>query len=100
LRDGELESTGKDSSSRDALAAVVNERIVADELVVVDLSEASFIDSSILGLLAQADRTARIAGRRFRLQVGTAPIVERVLQISGLLDHLDWVPSRERALAD
>jgi anti-sigma B factor antagonist len=89
-----------DLSTRDALASAVNERIAADELVVVDLSAADFIDSSVLGVLAQANQRAKTAGTRFRLQLGTAAIVKRVLEISQLLNHLDYATTREQALAD
>jgi hypothetical protein len=37
--------------------------------------------------------------RKFTLVLGTAPIVERVLEISGLLTLMDVVPTVERALA-
>ena len=70
-----------------------------NDLVVIDVSDAGFIDSSFLHNLAEADRLARSRGSRLRLQLGTAAIVRRALEISGLLERLDCVPDREQALA-
>jgi anti-anti-sigma factor len=67
---------------------------------VIDLIAAIFIDSAVLGVLLQADGDARAAGKRLRLQVGTSAIVERLLEITQLRDHLDCAPIREQALAD
>jgi hypothetical protein len=49
--------------------------------------------------LAIAHRLALSRGSRFRLQLGTAPVVRRALEISGLLEYLDCVPDREQALS-
>jgi anti-anti-sigma factor len=81
------------------LEALLALQVGGNDLVVVDLSVVEFIDSSVLGVLVRADRLARGAGKRFRLQVGTAAIVKRVLEISGLLNHFEWASSREDALA-
>jgi stage II sporulation protein AA (anti-sigma F factor antagonist) len=69
-----------------------------NELVVVDLSRATFIDSSIINVLYRADQAAREQGCSFRLLMGTEPIVERALQISGVLDQIPCASSREEAL--
>ena len=76
------------------LASLIEE----NELVVVDISQAEFIDSSVLHNLLKADRLARARGSRFRLQLGTAAIVEKALELSGLLDCLEVAPDREQAL--
>ena len=68
-------------------------------LVVIDITDAQFIDSSFLHNLALADRLARSRGSRLRLQLGTATIVRTALEHSGLLEHLECVPDREQALA-
>ena len=70
-----------------------------NELVVVDVSEAAFIDSSFLHNVVGADRLARERGSRLRLQHGTALIVMRALEVSGILAVLDSVSTREAALA-
>ncbi len=73
--------------------------VETNDLVVIDVTDAQFIDSSFLHNLALADRLARSRGSRLRLQLGTAMIVRTALEISGLLEHLDCVPDREQALA-
>jgi anti-anti-sigma factor len=88
-----------DLATAQALEALLALQVGSNDLVVVDLSVVEFIDSSVLGVLVRADRLARDSGKRFRLQVGTAAIVKRVLEISGLLNHFEWASSREDALA-
>jgi hypothetical protein len=46
-----------------------------------------------------ADGIASERGKTFRLQMGTALIVERALQLSGILDSLSVAYDREAALA-
>jgi anti-anti-sigma factor len=87
-----------DLETRETLAALLASLIEENELVVVDLSQAEFIDSSVLHNLLKADRLARARGFRLRIQLGTAAIVEKALELSGLLDCLEVVPDRERAL--
>ncbi len=73
--------------------------ISSSSLVVVDVTSADFIDSSVLHNLVKAHRRAENRGSHFVLQMGTAPIVRRVLEISGLLEELDCASSRDEALA-
>jgi anti-anti-sigma factor len=88
-----------DLASRDALSELLESLLVTHELVVVDLSQVLFIDSSTLAVFVTADRAARGAGKTFRLQLANEPIVKRILEISGLADHLDCAATREEALA-
>ena len=88
-----------DLTTKDHLDGVLSVLIAGNDLVVVDVSEATFIDSSTLGAFVRADRAAKIAGSHLRLQVGTAPIVRRAIEITGLLQVLDWAPTRETALS-
>ena len=71
----------------------------ANELVVADLSEAEFIDSSIIQCLLRAHRRSLDRKTRFRLQISTAPIVEKALEVSGVLEILDVAKTRSEALA-
>jgi len=87
-----------DVATSDSTDALLMSLLAEKELVVVNLSEATFIDSSIINVLYRADRTAREQGRSFRLQLGTAAIVERALEISGVLDQIPCATSREEAL--
>ena len=87
-----------DLETKEMLGEFLTSLIEANDLVVVDISEAEFIDSAVLHNLFIADRLARERGSRFRIQLGTAAIVEKALELSGLLDFLDVVPDREQAL--
>ena len=67
--------------------------------VVVDLSGAAFIDSSILGAVLDARRRARDAGIGFEVALndGAQP-VERVLDVTGLRSSLPVHSTRAAAL--
>jgi anti-anti-sigma regulatory factor len=71
---------------------------VTENDLVVGLSEAQFIDSSFVNNLLKADRLARQQATLLRLQIGSAPIVRRVLEISGLVTKLECVESHQEAL--
>jgi anti-sigma B factor antagonist len=67
--------------------------------LIVDLSAAEFIDSTVIGVLVQTMKQASGLGRRFSVVLGTAPVVERALEVSGVLPLLKVVPTVEQALA-
>ncbi|HEY6743440.1 MAG TPA: STAS domain-containing protein [Lapillicoccus sp.] len=69
--------------------------------VVVDLSRITFLDSSGLGVLVQAHRTA--TERDTRLLVVASEPVRKLLRLTGLdtvLDTYDDLPAAEAALSD
>ena len=78
-----------DLATRDEDATLFARLIAENEFIVVDLSEAMFIDSSFLNNLIQAKRAATSRGSTLLLQVGTEPIVERMLEVSHFLTHFD-----------
>jgi anti-anti-sigma factor len=88
-----------DLASKKTLSELLDSLLGTHELVVADLSQVLFIDSSTLAVFVGADRTARAAGKTFRLQLGAEPIVKRILEISRLEDHLDCAATRDEALA-
>jgi anti-anti-sigma factor len=66
------------------------------EVLVVDLSQLSFLDSSGVRVILLADARARAAGRRVAVRLGEGPAL-RVFQALGLtekleLDHGDAAP--------
>lgn len=68
--------------------------------VVVDLCDATFVDSSILGALLEARRSAIEADRSFAVACdGQSEPVRRVLEVTGLAEEFPVHPSREEALA-
>ena len=79
---------------RDALAAN------GGKALLVDLCAATFVDSSILGALLEARRTALEESRAFAVACsGEAEPVRRVLEVTGLADELPVHPTREAAMA-
>jgi len=65
---------------------------------VVDLTEATFIDSSILGVILQARRDAAASGVGFAVaEGGGAEAVRRVLDVTGVREELPVHGSREEA---
>ena len=73
--------------------------LLGNEHLIVDLSRAEFIDSTIIGVLVHAMKKAEGCDRKFTVVVGAAPAVERILEIAGVLAFLNVVPTVERALA-
>ena len=88
-----------DLATKGTTAELLCRLVAENELVVVDLSETKFIDSSFLNNLMKAQRAAHELERTVLLQLGTEPIVRRMLEISNFLTHFDHVSSREEALA-
>ncbi len=88
-----------DLATASEMAVLLDHATSSSDLVVVDVTSAQLIDSSFLHNLVQAHRGAQTRGSRFVLQMGTAPIVRRVLEISGLLEELECASSRDEALA-
>jgi anti-sigma B factor antagonist len=68
--------------------------------VVVDLTGATFVDSSVLGALLEARRRAHEAGLAYVVCVGdqVEPSVRRILDITGLVPVLPVVIGREAAI--
>jgi anti-sigma B factor antagonist len=100
---------------RDELVAVclegefdlTNATVLGDEIdrilesgngVIVDLSETTFIDSSVIHVLMRAAKTATGRERTIVLQLGTAAVVERALEISGIERLLPRAHDREEAV--
>lgn len=68
--------------------------------MIVDLSGATFLDSSILGALLEARRQALERGLNYVVCLGEDPEpgVARILEITGLVPVFPVVRSREEAL--
>jgi anti-sigma B factor antagonist len=83
--DGVLVLSGEiDSYTAPDLASRLNDAKVE----IVDLSAVTFIDSSGLRTLIEADRSRQDDGGRIVLRAPSAP-VQRLLEISGLAGHFD-----------
>ena len=66
------------------------------ELLVLDLRELTFMDSTGLRVMVSADARARDDSRRLAIVQGPEP-VHRVFRITGLDDHLEIVETPEAA---
>lgn len=77
------------------------EAIATGDPVVVDLSGAAFIDSSVIGALLDARRDAHEGGLGFAVALsdGAQP-VERVLEVTNLTTTLPVHPSRDKAVEE
>jgi anti-anti-sigma factor len=87
-----------DVATRALMSELLESLVLMNDLVVADVTEAQFIDSSMLSVFIGADKLAREQGKDFRIQLGTEAIVKRVFQVTGILEHLRWAPSRDEAL--
>ena len=80
-----------DMSRASHLDRVLGERLGTCDRVYVDLSRVTFMDSSVLSVLARAARHARPRGVAFHVVAPVGSDVHRLLSISGLLGHLGWL---------
>jgi anti-anti-sigma factor len=78
--------------------AAINEELSAGRGIVVDVSNAAFIDASVLGVITLAHTSAREAGVGFALQYGTTRVVSRIFKVTGLLEQLPCASTRGQAL--
>lgn len=80
---------------REAIEATADE----EKALIIDLSSATFVDSSILGAVLDARRESGEADRGFAVACeDAAEPVRRVLEVTGLLEELPVHPNREAAL--
>lgn len=78
----------------------LGELLDAGTPLVVDLTPASFIDSSILGAVLEAHRRAGEGGAGLAVaHAGEAGVVHRLLEVTGLRERLPVHATREAAIA-
>ena len=73
-----------DRMNAPALGDQIHRALESGNDVVVDLSEATFIDCSVIHVLVRASKAASRLGQGMVLQVATAAIVERVLELTAI----------------
>jgi anti-sigma B factor antagonist len=88
-----------DLYSADEVQQTLDQSLAVCDHLIVDLSAAEFIDSTIVHVLLQTKKNAIELDRKFNVVLGTAPIVERILEVTGVVGRLNVVPTVERALA-
>lgn len=87
-----------DLSTEDEASDLFLRLVSENELVVIDLTETEFVDSSFLAILMRARTAAAEQGHRFLLQVERGSNVGRTLAITRLLKLFNHVSTREEAL--
>jgi anti-anti-sigma factor len=88
-----------DVASAEELRQTFDQSLGRCDHLIVDLSAVEFIDSTTIRVLMETRGHAIERDRKFSIVLGTAAIVERVLDISGILKLVNVVPTVERALA-
>ena len=88
-----------DLYSADEVQQTFDQSLAVCDHLIVDLSTAEFIDSAIVHVLLQTKQNAIELDRKFNVVLGTAPVVERILEVTGVVPLLNVVPTVERALA-
>ena len=87
-----------DLATSPALADAVDQAQRSDsELLIVDLREVAFMDSSGLSVVVNAHRRAQESGRRFALVRGT-PQVQQLLELTSVTDLLTIIESPDELL--
>ena len=82
-------------------AGLLRERLEAAEgAIVLDLSDASFIDSSVIRVMLEARGQAHDRGTGFAVALadGADPGVRRVLEVTGLIERLPVMDDRDAAI--
>ena len=88
----------RDLATSAQLAMLLDDLTLENELVVVDLSNTAFIDSSTINTLLVAGRIAGSRQHLLRLQVPETATVRRVLEIADVPHAIDCVATREEAV--
>jgi anti-sigma B factor antagonist len=72
--------------------------VPSGEPLVIDLSETSFLDSSVLGAVVEAHSRSEQAGGRFGVVVPEGCFAARLVDLSGLNERLPVYRSQQAAL--
>jgi anti-sigma B factor antagonist len=72
--------------------------VPAGDALVIDLSSASFLDSSVLGAIVDAHSRCADAGGRFGMVVPEGSFAARLVDLSGLAERLPVYRSERDAL--
>ena len=81
-----------------ALDAAIDRALRSGNDLILDMSEATFIDSSVIQSVVRAAQSAERTRQAIVLQLGTAAIVERVLEIVKIEEVLPRAHDRQEAL--
>jgi len=87
-----------DLAGADELAAALAEALACEGGIIVDLSESTFVDSTVIHLLCRTQRILTERGSELVVQVPAAGLVLRTLEITGVTTNVTVVHDREQAL--
>ena len=87
-----------DLSNAPTLGEEFDRALSRENDLILDLSDATFIDSNVVNALFRASKAVEGRGRTIVLQLGTEAIVERVLEIAGIESILRRARSRAEAI--
>ena len=87
-----------DISTASVLDDEIGQALQSGKDLIFDLSEATFIDSTVIDALFRAAKAADEGRRTAVLQIGTAQIVERVLQLVDIERVLPRAQNRPEAV--
>ncbi len=95
-----LEFRGEhDARTERELGDLLSLLVRGSTLVVADLSEVAFVDSSFMRNLILANKLAEENDVTFRVQLGKGSPIQAALEIGGITSYLDCSTSREQALS-
>jgi anti-anti-sigma factor len=78
-----------DLATREEAAGMLRDLLDTNDVIVVDLTRATFIDSSFLQLLLRADAQATESGKRFRVRAEPESVASRTLHLAGLSERFE-----------
>ena len=87
-----------DLANAPALGDAIDRALESGNELILDLSEATFIDSSVINVLVRSSKAASERERAVVLQLGTARIVERALEIARIEQVLPRAHDRQEAV--
>ena len=87
-----------DLTNAPALADEVNRALDGGNHLIVDLSEASFIDSSVIHVLVHAAKTAGSRKQIVVIELGPAAIAERLLELASIEQVMPRARNRQEAV--
>jgi anti-anti-sigma factor len=87
-----------DLANAPALGRQIDRALETGNGLIVDLSKATFIDSSVINVLVRASKAAGARGQAMVIQLGTAALVERVLELARLEQVLPRAHDRQEAV--
>lgn len=87
-----------DITTRDQVGQLLEDLLEENDVVVVDVSEAAFIDSSFLHNLVRAKRFGSERGKRLAIQVDEDAVAHRALEVSLVLQQFEHGGTRDELL--